>query len=87
MRIIDLPQDISRGMMAYTGHSKTAMRQHTTHGDSFSHLAPGPGCCPLAKCRLTYSTARPQALTSRTPGGAPTSPPNMCGRPMRGRRG
>ena len=92
MRIIDLPQDIFRDMMGYPGHSKTAMRQHATHLDSFPRLAPGAGRCPLTKCRLTYSTARPQALTSRTPGRAPAScrapasPPNMCGRPTRGQR-
>jgi kynurenine formamidase len=52
MRIIDLPQDIVRDMMAYPGHSKTAMRQHATHGDSFSRLAPGAGTLSIDEMPL-----------------------------------
>src|SRR5215470_4991483 len=43
MRIVDLSQDIYQGMMVYPGHSKTAMWQHATHVDSFSHLDPAEG--------------------------------------------
>jgi kynurenine formamidase len=52
MRIIDLPQDIFRDMMGYPGHSKTAMRQHATHLDSFSRLAPGAGALPIDEMPL-----------------------------------
>jgi kynurenine formamidase len=52
MRIIDLPQDIFRDMMAYPGHSKTAMRQHAAHGDSFSRPAPRAGTLSIDEMPL-----------------------------------
>ena len=93
MRIIDLPQDIFRDMMGYPGHSKTAMRQHATHLDSFSRLAPGAGALPIDEMPLDLFYGPAAGLDVRTPGRAPAScrapasPPNMCGRPTRGRRG